>query len=221
MEQFVGQLSHDIRNGLNACELQLTFLGETVTEPDAAEDIKRLRATIAGITRQLQAVRVSMSGANAHLMDYPAADLLEDLRERFERAHPEQAAEVEWQFKVAKETSVNVDPELVMGSCLEILRNALYFTGKNGRITLEISEQVDGVRVAFEQPFTAEPDTAPHDWGRSPLLSTRRGGYGLGLYRARRALAASGCGLAFRRAPERNSLTATVTLPVSSASALA
>ncbi len=58
VERFVGQFTHDIRNGLNALELQLTFLGEISTDPEAAAEVKQLRATLGEITRQLQAVKL-------------------------------------------------------------------------------------------------------------------------------------------------------------------
>ena len=61
VERFVGQLTHDIRNGLNALELQLTYLGEISTDPEAADEIKRLRATVGNVTRQLQTLRTATS----------------------------------------------------------------------------------------------------------------------------------------------------------------
>ena len=60
VERFVGQLTHDVRNGLNALELQLTFLGEISTDPEALEEVKRLRGTLLDVTRQLQTVKTAI-----------------------------------------------------------------------------------------------------------------------------------------------------------------
>ena len=88
-ERFVGQLAHDVRNGLNAIELQLTFLGEISTDPEAIDEVKRLRATLNQVTKQLQAVKTVTAPVSPNTLDYPAVDLFEDLRERLERLHPD------------------------------------------------------------------------------------------------------------------------------------
>ncbi len=213
VERFVGQLCHDIRNGLNACELQLTFLGEISTEPDAAEEIKRLRTALAGITRQLQAVRVATTGATAHLMDYPAADLFDDLRERFERVQPEHGQRARWNIEVSREKLVSVDPELVLSSCLELLKNALFFSAPGDEVSCDIRASEGGVSASFSQPLREEPAVPLAEWGHAPLVSSRRGAFGLGLFRARRALAAGGSTLMFHGSTDGEMLTAVVTLP--------
>ena len=213
VEQFVGQLCHDVRNGLNACELQLTFLAEISTDPEAAEEVKGLRTTLAGITKQLQAVRLATGSSKAHPLDYPAADLFEDLRERFGRLHAAVAGRVEWRAEVSGETLVAVDPELTLNAGLELLNNALHFGEAATPVVCAMWEEAGQVVCSVQQTPAEAPGTLPEDWGRAPLTSTRRGAYGLGLFRARRGLEAQGSRLTFRYSPEQRTLTATMTLP--------
>ncbi len=219
VERFVGQVSHDIRNGLNACELQLTYLGELVSDPEVAQEIKSLRGTLAGMTKHLQTLRSATTATTPNLLEYPAADLFEDLRDRFARLRPELVARMRWKMNVENQILVHIDPELVLGSCLELLDNAFQFADKNTAMTCTLS--VDGkVVIRVEEALGEAPATPPANWGQSPLVSTRRGSYGLGLFRARRALAAQGASLDFHYSPEKKTLTATMTLPGAPAPAL-
>ena len=218
VERFVGQVAHDLRNGLNACELQLTFLAEISTDPDAVEEIKRLRETVSGMTKQLQNLRVATGGANAHTLEYPAADLLEDLQERFAKLHPEFAGRVDWQHAPDGELLALVDPELTLAAGLELLRNALHFAPKDARVTCRVRPEEERVVFGFEHPLAEAPSLPPESWGKTPLNSTRRGTYGLGLFRARRTLEAQGGELRFTYSPESQRLLATISLPRATAS---
>lgn len=212
VEHFVGQLFHDIRNGLNACELQLTFLGEISTDPEAAEEIKSLRGALSGITKHLQAVRLGVGATTAHMLEYPAADLFEDLKERFVRQSPKLADRTRWLMLTDRNLSVSVDPELVLSACLELLANATQFAKEGSSMTVKMESASLGVDILIEQTLAEELADSPTDWGKSPLQSTRRGAYGLGLFRARRSLAAQGANLDFVHAAEKGVLLTKVTL---------
>ena len=214
VEQFVSQFSHDLRNGLNACELQLTFLAEISTDPEAAEEVKALRSTLAGITKQLQTVRVATGVAKTHTLEYPAADLFEDLRERFVRLHPQGASRVAWEMEVGTQTTVNIDPEVTLSAGMELLHNALHFADAGSPITCRMRAEAGQVLCSVEQNYAGTPNPAPEDWGRSALLSTRRGAYGLGLFWVRRGLEAQGSRLDFHHSPEQKTVTAVLTLPL-------
>ena len=210
VERFVGQLAHDIRNGLNALELQLTFLGEISIDPEAVDEVKRLRATLQDMTRHLQTVKLATAPVLPHVLDYPAADLLEDLRERFERLHPAVAATVSWDVQVSPTVFLLVDPDLTINGLLELFANAI----RSGSTSLGCAtvETPDGLSVVLTE--TATGPVAPTEaWGE-PLFTTRRGAYGLGLFRVRRILAAQGGSIAFHFAPTTQQLTTTVGLPL-------
>jgi nitrogen-specific signal transduction histidine kinase len=57
-----------------------------------------------------------------------------------------------------------------------------------------------------------EPDTSL--WGRAPLVTTRRGGYGLGLYHARQLFTLHGGDVEFRSNPEKSAVVSRITLPL-------
>lgn len=214
IEQFVGKLTHDIRNGLNAFELQLTFLGEISTDPEAVAEIKRLRGTLADITRQLQAVRTASSATTPYPIEYPATDFFEDLRERYQKASPALTAASEWVINVTQDCVLHVDPELTITALRELLANADHFADQTlPRFSCIVTGGDTAVEFTLKEPRTALPGTALEDWGRTPLASTRRGAYGLGLFRARRILEAQGGGLKVSYSATQQLLETTATLP--------
>src|SRR6202011_2931648 len=81
--RFVRQLSHDLRNHLNAAELQAVYIGELAGDRELETEIKRLRATIAGLGRILQKLSADLSQIKPSFMPYRAPDFVEDLRQKF------------------------------------------------------------------------------------------------------------------------------------------
>ena len=213
VERFVGQLTHDVRNGLNALELQLTFLGEISTDPEAVDEIKRLRGTLGNVTRQLQALRAATGLATSYPLDYPAAEFFADLRERFAKMHPGAGDKVVWETPIDAEKFVSVDPEQTLNALLELLGNALHFVPATATpIRVQVSTADELVVFRLLEPQPAEPTISAGDWGRTPLLTTRRGAYGLGLFRVRRCLESQGGTLEMDYSAGSNLLTTTVTL---------
>ena len=210
IEQFVGQFTHDVRNGLNALELQLTFLGEISTEPETVDEVRRLRGTLLEVTRQLQAIKVATGPVTPNLLEYPTTDLLEDLRERLERLYPDDAPKVSWG------NDGRSDRFVAGRSRPRDQRSARAF-----RQHLPLRRFVDPLH---DRPRAARPGLhppgsyrrcagdRPERWGE-PLLSGRRGAYGLGLFRVRRILETQGGELSFVFSAAENLLTTTATLP--------
>src|SRR5260370_2108148 len=91
MVTFVGQLSHDIRNNLNAVELQSAYLAE-LAEGEMKGEVQRLREMTSQIGTTLQRLTAGLSQANPNLMPYPAADFVEDLKEKLKKEFPHNAA---------------------------------------------------------------------------------------------------------------------------------
>ena len=213
IEQFVGQLTHDVRNGLNALELQLTFLGEISTDPEAAEEVKLIRKTLVDVTRQLGAVRIATAVPPLNKLDYPAADFFEDLQERFERLETAGKARVQWHVSVGT-AALSVDPETTMSAFLELLANALRFGGEGSAVTFTGTVDAGAAVVTLRETPSPPPAIPPQAWGRSPLLSTRRGAYGLGLFRVRRILESQGGSYRVEYTAPDQTLTTRVTLPL-------
>ena len=61
--KFVRQLSHDLRNHLNAAELQSAYIAEIAEDPELKEEIKRLRAMISEVGASLQRVTSALGAA--------------------------------------------------------------------------------------------------------------------------------------------------------------
>lgn len=217
VEKFVGQIAHDVRNGLNALELQITYLGEICADPEAAGECRQLRASLSAVAKQLQALRLSTCAPAPLVMAYPAQDFFEDLRERFERLEDAPGARATWEFAVGK-ALIAVDPELTMTALMEVLGNALRFGEGKAEFAAAVAIEGTNARLTLTERKAPGGQSIPtENWGRLPLQSTRRGAYGLGLFRAARILEAQGGSIsAVHSAPEAT-LTTTILLPLGAA----
>lgn len=216
VEHFLGQLTHDLRNGLNALELQLTYLGEICVEPEAAEETRRLRASLSAVSRQLQALRKATCLPALTLMPYPAGEFFADLRERFERLEPAATPRVDWSILLPDASLLRVDPETTLSAILELLANAVQFGGDHPDFSVLVKSD-DGSRASVLLTERKPAQTAPIDtaaWGRKPFQSSRRSAYGLGLFRAARVFEAQGGAISAVYAEPERTLTTTVTLPM-------
>ena len=84
-----------------------------------------------------------------------------------------------------------MDYTLLMGALMELTRNAIYF--REGDNAIHITAWNEKGNVVFEVRQARSRPAAPADqWGREPLVSSRRGGYGLGLFYVRRIMEALG-----------------------------
>ena len=191
--KFVRQLSHDVRNNLGSMDLQAAYAAELVSDPEAAEELRKLRGMITNTAKMLQAVSGQYWVPKLNELTLPAHMLVEDFRDRLGKQHPEIASAIEWNVQLGEEC-VSVDLELIFGALVELCRNAFHFREPNTKIT--------AVARAAERHFVLElrqrrtkVDALPETWGLAPLVSTRRGGYGLGLFHARQILGALGAEL--------------------------
>jgi len=77
--KFIRQLAHDLRNHLNAAELQSAYLAEIAENEELREEIKRLRGMVAQVSVNLQQVTAALSQPPLTEMPYVAGELIEDL----------------------------------------------------------------------------------------------------------------------------------------------
>ena len=73
MVKFVRQLSHDIRNNLNAVELQSAFLAELASDAEIKDEIQRLRQMISQVGSSLQRLTTGLAQASPNMISYRAA----------------------------------------------------------------------------------------------------------------------------------------------------
>src|ERR1700694_5776599 len=121
--RFGRQLSHDLRNHLNAAELQAVYLSELAADDEMKSEIKRLREMIAQLGAILQKLSADLGQAKPNLMTYGAADFVEDMRRKVAQDFPEQSALPQWEIQLKNET-FEIDPQLSQQAILELFGNA-------------------------------------------------------------------------------------------------
>lgn len=212
---FVRQLSHDLRNHLNAIELQSAYISELERNDELKSEIKRLREMISGMTSTLQSLSKAVSVVKPNLISYPATDFVEDLREKIDRDFSRECAEITWNVQLGDAT-LNVDPQLLEETFTELFANA--FRHNRGKGALVATAKIDNNQFLFtlEEP-KARFDSPTDNWGREPLRKISQGHYGLGLNRVRAIVEAHGGELYAQYNPNVPALTTTLVLPVSAA----
>lgn len=183
---FICQHTHDMRNHLNALDLEAALLRDLVTDARALESVDNMRAQIRVVATGLRELSLKMSEASPNRGVMLARDLLQIWQEQARALG--MAERVAWNWQLGEER-VDVDAAGVSKALRELLVNARQFGGDEkivGAATVK-----DGW-VAFELREEKSKAVDPADWGGNPLRTTRRGGYGLGLWEAERLVEASG-----------------------------
>ena len=211
---FVRHFSHDVRNTLNAMDLQTAFAVEIATDPEVVEELKKVRSMINQSARMLQGVSNNFWLNEPNLIEYSARILVEDLRDRMSRLLPEHTAQIEWTNDLQEE-KIAVDLEMLCSATGELLKNAFHFGEPGHRVAVRASVADGQFALELREPrkSVASP---PESWGREPLLSSRRGGYGLSLFHARAILKAHAGDIAITHDPVAALLLTRVSLPVAS-----
>jgi K+-sensing histidine kinase KdpD len=208
---FIGQLSHDLRNHLNAIELQSAYISELERDDELKGEIKRLRVMISGLTSTLQSLSKAVSVVKPNLISYPAADFVEDLREKINRDFSGETAGITWNGQLG-DAMLNVDPQLLQETFIELFANA--FRHNRGKGVLVATAKIDDNQFLFtlEEP-KARFDLPTDKWGREPLRKISQGHYGLGLNRVRAIVGAHGGELYAQYDPEHSMLVTRLSLP--------
>jgi light-regulated signal transduction histidine kinase (bacteriophytochrome) len=209
--KFVRQLNHDLRNYLNAVELQTALLGEIVEEPEAKGEIKRLREMTGAINAHLHRLSAKLARIRPELMRYRAADFAEDLRAKLNLEQPEQSAAIDWRVSLGEE-ALEIDPQLLTEAFLELFANAGTHGRGKGPLVFEIRAAGQVVELSLREP-KAQLNGATDQWGARPLQEMRSGHYGLGLFRARGIFEAHHGQYRVHFDPAASVLQTTVTLP--------
>ena len=211
--KFVRQLSHDLRNHLNAADLTAAYINEVAADPELKSEIKRLRETLSAAARALQNLSAAMGQARLEPMSYGASEFMEDLQKKIAIDFPEQSGEIRWAIEPG-DAKLNIDPQQLQLAVLELFSNA--FRHNRGKGPLIASGKIDNQRFVFT---VREPKTRfelpTESWGREPMHRTSPGHYGLGLHRARAMIEAHGGELRAHYEPGESVLVTTITLPLS------
>src|SRR5882724_13093677 len=95
---FIRQLIHDLRNHLNAIELQSAYISELEGTENLKAEIKRLREMISGLTLALQKLSRKLGDVKSDLISYPASDFVEDLRKKIAQEFPNNSGDITWKI---------------------------------------------------------------------------------------------------------------------------
>lgn len=215
LEQVAGMvrlLSHDVRNGLNSMDLQAAYLAELAQTPELSEELKRLRGMIMNTAKMLQSFSSRFWIGSPNCITYSAKIFVEDFRDRLARTLPEQAPKIAWQVGL-EEQSISVDIEMLFGGLSEYFKNAFHFAEPDAQVTAHVAADTQNFHLELRETKTAVASD-PATWGSEPLVSTRRGGYGLGLFHARQVLAAHHAELFCQHDPRASLLTTRISLPL-------
>jgi K+-sensing histidine kinase KdpD len=211
MVGFVRQLSHDLRNHLNAIELQSAYINELAGSAELKGEIKRLREMISGFSTVLQKL-TGLGEIKPNLISYRASDFGEDLRKTIAHQFPSESAEITWDIQ-GGDAMLNVDPQLLQQAFSEVFANA--FQHDRGKGALIATARSDGKRFVFSlrEPKTRF-DSSTENWGREPFRRITRGHYGLGLSRVRVIMEAHDGKMQAEYDPKNSTLLTTLTLPL-------
>ena len=213
--RFVRQLSHDLRNHLNAAELQSAYVNELVEGADLKDEMKRLREMLTETGKSLQRLTNSLAPIKLSVMPYEASAFMEDLRQKVELEFPEESRAINWSV-AAGEANLNIDPQILLPAFLELFANAF----RHGRTSDPLDAEAGAGEAAFtftlKEPkasFTEETE----NWGGRPLSKVNHGHYGLGLPRVRSIIEAHGGEFHARYDSASSVLATKIVLPIAPA----
>ena len=210
--RFIRQLSHDLRNDLNAIELQSAYIAELEKNEEVLGEIKRLREMLSGLASTLQRLSRDVGDVKPNLISYQATDFMEDLRGKIDQDLPKQKNEIAWEIQ-AGNAMLNLDPQLLQEVFTELFANALQHD--RGKGPLVAKAKIDNTRFFFTlQEPKDRFDLPTQNWGREPIRKVTQRHYGLGLNRVRTIVEAHGGKLHAQYDPNASALITTLTLPL-------
>ena len=211
--KLIRQLSHDIRNNVNAVELQSAYLAELAPDGEIKDEVKRLREMVSTIGTSLQKLSGALGQTGPNLISYSAADFVDDVKQKLAKDFPNESAKVTWDVKLKDET-LQIDPLIAQQAFLELFENAFRHERDFKQATAKAYSAGDNFVFELREP-KAKFELSTANWGREPLRYIGQGRYGLGLNRVRIVMEAHGgkFGAEFDRAA--STLVTKIVLPLS------
>ncbi len=202
---FVANISHELRTPITSIKLLVETLGTAVDEDKAAakEFISRIDVELDRLTQLvrelLELSRIESGKVQLNLRPVPLGDLLKRtagrLRTQMERAGLQMTCEIEDDLPLAL-----ADGERIEQVLINLLHNAIKFTGPGGCITLSAARHEDGLAVGVIDTGVGIPeDDLPRIFERFYKVDKaragsreREAGTGLGLAIAKHVVQAHG-----------------------------
>jgi signal transduction histidine kinase len=204
---FVRQHTHDMRNHLNGLDLEAALLTELVDDEEAKGSVNRLRQQIRDVSMELRALSSKFAPPPADKYKMDVKDVFLIWQDQASTFKPR--AQVEWREPTGP-ARIYVDLDALARSFRELLANAVAF-GTGEKLRAEVDLQNGRVSFKLIEPKVESVDT--FNWGYTPLSTTRRGGYGLGLWVLQQDVAASGGDVQRNYDPVAKTLTTVLSFP--------
>jgi nitrogen-specific signal transduction histidine kinase len=170
---FVRQLSHDLRNDLNALSLEAALIKELVSDPEVATSASRIQGQLREVANRLK----ELSTRFALPPPQPAAIPLNELAIHLQNAPDTNG--LEWKA-AASTAEVRTDPGLLARAFRELAANALEHAQNGTRPKAELAVGAQGGGMLTLQ----EAGSSLYPWPETPFSATRSGHYGVGIYLA-------------------------------------
>jgi len=180
-------MTHELRNSVTP----IISLTDWMQQQDAISD-EDLKESVGIIHQQAEGIR-SFLGHYQELThvpepqwkDFRAHELFDGLRTTLSG----EPAAARMHFSVSGDPIIHADEKLIRLALLNIVRNAIHATDgqADGRISLTVSDSVDGVRIVVSNNGPLIPPTQTEQIFL-PFYSTKKEGTGIGLALSRRIM---------------------------------
>lgn len=205
---FVRQLTHDVRNQLNGMELEAALIAESCATTETLESLARIREQLHHVAGSLRALSSKFAEPSPLLSPIPATEIFLIFQEQ--AGSISKLPSIDWSHTFGSE-QINVDPSELATVARELLTNARDF-GPGGDIAARGWVEGGSAIYEFREPKSAAIETKL--WGHAPFHTTRRDGYGLGLWEARRLVEANKGTISHAFDLETKQLVTRLTFPI-------
>jgi signal transduction histidine kinase len=213
VSRFVRQITHDVRNGLNAVDLQAAFLSEIVTDDECRVEARRLREMVGNVTMMLHRLSGEFQEIWLTPLTCAAKIFLEDAKERLDCEFGARMKSVKWSVDI-DEKQIEIDLEAGFRAITELVGNALKYREPGAAILVKSSATEGAIEVSVSEGKSSLPENI-QAWGREPLLNASHRGYGMGLFRLTRTMEKLNGSVTRVYDPAERQLVTTLTIPLS------
>jgi two-component sensor histidine kinase len=197
---FARQLSHDLRNDLNALSLEAALVKELAADPEAATCASRIQAQLRDVSNRLK----ELSARFILPEPQPTAVPLEELAIHLQNAVD--TKNVDWTV-TGSSAEVWTDPALLARAFRELAANATEHAPNGTHPKAGLQACAEGGAMLT----LSEAGSPLYGWPETPFSATRSGHYGVGIYLAAAIL--RGLGANVEREEKGGRLETRITLP--------
>jgi hypothetical protein len=202
---------HDVRNDLNALNLESMLLDVYVPPGEGAESVQRIQEMLHHSAARLSTLSRKISEISPGPEVVSAQFILTSWRDEWNSSGA--SPDILWEASTVQ-ANVKADPVHLAEVFREWLSNAKLYATTSATVSLK--EDGKGELVfRLTEPKTESVDTT--GWGERPFARPRRGSYGLGLWRVHNLVRANHGVWSQRYSPEEKILVSELRLPTAKA----